>query len=74
MTTLQERVFKVIAEVMALDVSEIALDAPIVDELDLIEIIMDLETEFDITIPDSETFEINAVSDAVRIVEKHANT
>ena len=55
-----ERVKSVIAKQLRMDISEIADDAAIVedlgaDSLDIVEMLMTLEDELDITIPDDAT-------------------
>ena len=42
------------------------------DSLDTVELIMDFEKEFGITIPDEEAEKIKTVGDAVAFVEAHA--
>ena len=43
------------------------------DSLDTVELIMDLEKAFGITIPDEEAEKIKTVADAISYVESHAN-
>ena len=65
-----EKLAKIIAEVLNVDANEITLDTTIVDELgadslDVFQIIMGLEEEFDIEIPNEEAEKIVSVGDAV---------
>ena len=39
------------------------------DSLDTVELIMDLENEFDVKIPDDQTNTINTVGDAIKFIE-----
>jgi acyl carrier protein len=41
------------------------------DSLDIVELIMELEEEFDIQMPDDEAQRIKTVSDAIRYIEAH---
>lgn len=41
------------------------------DSLDTVEFIMEVEKEFDITIPDDEAGKLATVGDAVRYIESH---
>ena len=41
------------------------------DSLDVVELVMELEDEFEITIPDDEYEKIKTVGDAIRFVEKY---
>ena len=41
------------------------------DSLDTVELVMELEEEFDITIPDEAAQQINTVEDAIRYIEQH---
>ena len=43
------------------------------DSLDRVELLMELEEEFDITIPDEEAEQIQTVGDAIRYIEKRVN-
>ena len=40
------------------------------DSLDIVELIMDLEKEFDVTIPETEAENIATVGDAINYIEK----
>jgi acyl carrier protein len=42
------------------------------DSLDVLEILMAIETEFDLEIPDEETDQIRTVGDAVKYIEERA--
>ncbi len=73
MTTF-ERVQKVVAEQLSVDPSEISEQASFIedlgaDSLDVVELVMKLEEEFDIEIPDEDAEKIRTVGDAVRYIE-----
>lgn len=42
------------------------------DSLDVVEFVMQIEKEFDITIPDEEAGKMRTVGDAVKFIEAHA--
>jgi acyl carrier protein len=41
------------------------------ESLDLVELVMELEEEFHVTIPDDEAEQIRTVADAIRYIERH---
>ena len=69
-----EKLAKIIAEVLNVDANEITLDTTFVDELgadslDVFQIIMGIEEEFDIEIPNEEAEKIVSVGDAVEAIK-----
>lgn len=69
-----EKVRQILCEHFSLDESEIMQDSSIADDfggdsLDLMEIIMALEDEFDINIPDEDVEDLKNVDDIVRYIE-----
>ncbi len=65
-----EKVKSVIADQLGVDEDSITMDSSFVDDLgadslDIVELIMGLETEFDLEIPDEEAENILSVGDAV---------
>ena len=69
-----EKLQKIIAEVMNVDEEEINMDTTFVDDLgadslDVYQIIMGLEEEFDIEIPNEEAEKIVSVGDAVEAIK-----
>ena len=72
-----ERVKNVIFDQISVDADEVTLEASFVDDLgadslDVVELIMGLETEFDIEIPDEDAEKISTVGDAVEYIKSHA--
>ena len=72
-----ERVKNVIVDQLSVDADEVTLEASFVDDLgadslDVVELIMGLETEFDIEIPDEDAEKICTVGDAVEYIKSHA--
>ncbi len=73
--TVEHRVRAIIVEQLGLEEDELASDASLIDDLgadslDLVEVIMALEEQFDIEIPDEEAEGIETVSQAVRYIEE----
>ena len=73
-----EKLAKIIAEVLNVDANEITLDTTFVDELgadslDVFQIIMGKEEEFDIEIPNEEAEKIVSVGDAVEAIKSALN-
>ena len=72
-----ERVKNVIVDQLSVDADEVTLEASFVDDLgadslDVVELIMGLETEFDIEIPDEDAEKISTVGDAFEYIKSHA--
>ena len=72
-----ERVKNVIVDQLSVDAEEVKPEASSVDDLgadslDVVELIMGLETEFDIEIPDEDAEKISTVGDAVDYIKSHA--
>lgn len=70
-----EKLKNIIVEVLNVDESEVRMDSTFVDDLgadslDVFQIIMGLEEEFDIEIPNEEAEKIVTVGDAVEQIKK----
>ncbi len=73
-----EKLQKIIAEVLNVDADEITMDTTFVDDLgadslDVFQIIMGIEEEFDIEIPNEEAEKIVSVGDAVEQIKNTLN-
>ena len=73
-----EKLKKVIAEVLSVDPDEITMETTFADDLgadslDVFQIIMGLEEEFDIEIPNEEAEKIVTVGDAVEQIKNAIN-
>ncbi|MDD6214572.1 MAG: acyl carrier protein [Firmicutes bacterium] len=71
-----EKIKKVIMEQLGVNEKDITPDASFVedlgaDSLDVVELIMAFENEFDIEIPDEDVESIATVGDAVNYVKEH---
>lgn len=74
-----EKLRKIIAEVLNVDENEITMDTAFVDDLgadslDVFQIIMGVEEEFDIEIPQEKVEKIVTVGDAVRAIRAEKGT
>ena len=70
-----EKLQKIIAEVLNVDTEEVAMDTTFVDDLganslDVFQIVMGIEEEFDIEIPAEEVEQIVSVGDAVEKIKQ----
>ena len=70
-----ERIVQVLKEQLGIDESIITMDSAFVDDLgadslDVVELIMGLETEFDIEIPEEDAEKITTVGDAVEYIKE----
>lgn len=73
-----EKLQEIIAEVLNVDADEITMDTTFVDDLgadslDVFQIIMGIEEEFDIEIPNEEAEKIVSVGDAVEQIKNAVN-
>lgn len=69
-----EKIKKVIAEVLSVDPDEITMDTTFMDDLgadslDVFQIIMGLEEEFDIEVPAEKAEKITTVGEAVEMIK-----
>lgn len=76
MSTIQERVKKIIVEQLGVKEEAVIESASFVDDLgadslDTVELVMALEEEFGVEIPDSEAEGIRTVKQAIDYVNKH---
>ena len=75
---IEEKVIDIICEQMGVDKSEITRDTSFIndlnaDSLDTVELVMEFEDEFDVSIPDEEAEKIQTVGAAIDYVAKVAN-
>jgi len=74
--SIEDKVKKIIAEKLSVDMAEVVPDASFVDDLgadslDLVELIMSMEEEFDVEISDEDAEKITTVKDAFDYVANH---
>ena len=72
MSDIQNRVKAIIVDKLGVDESEVKPNDLGADSLDTVELIMELEKEFNITIPDDQAEKIATVGDAIAYVEANA--
>ena len=75
-TTNQERLTEIIAQQLGVDADNVTPDASFMedlgaDSLDTVELVMALEEEFDLEIPDSDAEKIQTVQDALNYLDEH---
>jgi len=71
------RIIEIVAEKMDKPKEEIGEDKSIIndlgaDSLDVVELMMDMEDEFDLSIPEEEAQKLDTVGDAINYVYEHA--
>lgn len=71
-----DKVRELLASQLNISADEITEEKEIVkdlgaDSLDIVEMLMMLEEEYNVTIPDEETVDIKTVGDIVRVLDKH---
>ncbi|MBU0568528.1 acyl carrier protein [bacterium] len=73
--SIEERAKKIIVEQLGVEESQITLAASFAedlgaDSLDVVELVMALEEEFDIEIPDEDAEKITTVGEAIKYIEE----
>ncbi len=68
-----EKVSQILAEELGLDPESIEMDANFIedlnaDSLDMVDLVVEMEHEFDLSIPDDEAEQIKTVGDAVNYI------
>lgn len=72
-----DKVKEIIVDQLGVEESEVTMEASFIDDLgadslDIVELIMALEEEFDLEIPDKEAEKITTVGDAVEYIKAHS--
>ena len=75
MSDIEQRIKQAVAEQLGIKAEEIKNEASFMDDLgadslDLVELVMSFENDFDITIPDEDSNEITTVQSAIDYVSK----
>jgi acyl carrier protein len=75
----EERAKEIIAKELEVDVKQITPDAKFIedlgaDSLDIVELVMALEEEFGLDIPDEDADKLKTVGDAMNYLKSHAAT
>lgn len=76
MATTLERVQTIVSDRLGVDADQVVPDAEFIgdlnaDSLDLVEVIMAMEQEFDVEIKDEDAEKIRTVGDAVSYIDEH---
>jgi len=76
--TAEERLKKLIADQLSVNEEDITPDAHFIedlnaDSLDLVELVMAIEEEFGVKIPDEDVDKIQTVQDAIDYLREHIN-
>ncbi|MCK5242718.1 acyl carrier protein [bacterium] len=76
--SLEAKVKEIIVDQLGVNADEVTNEASFIedlgaDSLDTVELVMALEEEFNMEIPDEEAEKIKTVSDAVEFIKSHAN-
>jgi acyl carrier protein len=72
---IEEKVITIVAEQLSVDKAEISRETSFVndlgaDSLDTVELVMELEDEFDMNIPDDEAEKLQTVGSAIDFIQK----
>ncbi len=72
---IEEKVIQIVSEQMSVDKKEVSRNTSFVndlnaDSLDTVELVMELEDEFDLTIPDEEAEKLKTVGEAIDYIRK----
>ena len=71
-----EKIVEILCEQLMLDADKITMETAMTDDLgadslDLVEVLMSCEDEFDVEIPDEEAEKFKSVGDLVRFIENN---
>ena len=74
----EDRVKEIIAKELEVDVKQLTPEAKFIedlgaDSLDIVELVMALEEEFGLDIPDEEADKLKTVGDAMKYLQEHAS-
>jgi len=77
--SVEQRVIDIVAEQLGVDKEKITRETSFVndlgaDSLDTVELVMELEEEFDTNIPDDEAEKIQTVGQAIDYIDEHAKS
>lgn len=75
---LEAKVFEIVAEQMGVDKSELSRETSFTndlnaDSLDIVELIMEFEDEFETTIPDEEAEKLQTIGQAIDYIAQNVN-
>jgi len=75
---IEQKVISIVSEQMGVDKAEIKRETSFVndlnaDSLDTVELVMEFEDEFEMSIPDEEAEKIQTVGQAIDYIKEHSN-
>lgn len=75
MSEIEQKVIAIVVDKLGVNEAQVTMEASFsadlkADSLDTVEMIMEFEKEFGVTIPDEDTQKISTVGDAVAYIEK----
>jgi acyl carrier protein len=78
MEDIEQKVIEIVSEQMGVDKSEITRETHFIndlnaDSLDTVELVMEFEDEFELSIPDEEAEKIQTVGQAIDYIKQHSN-
>lgn len=73
-----EKISQMLADQLSIDVDKIDMESDILedfeaDSLDIVDMVMSLEDEFGVEVPDEDVENLRTVGDVVRYIEENAN-
>jgi acyl carrier protein len=76
MASIEDKVKSIIVEQLGISEDEVKAEASFIDDLgadslDIVELVMAMEEEFEIEIPDEEAENIKTVGDAIKYISQH---
>lgn len=76
---IKEEIFELVSKQLGKPIEEISVDSKFVedlgaDSLDNVELVMAIEQQFDLEIPDEKSVEITSVGEAIKHIEEHFNS
>ena len=76
--SVEEKVREIIVDQLGVDEQQVTADAAFIDDLgadslDTVELVMALEEEFDVEIPDEDAEKISKVQDAINYINANTN-
>lgn len=76
MSDTADRVKKIVVEHLGVDAAKVTEDASFIDDLgadslDIVELVMAFEEEFEVEIPDDAAEKISTVADAINFINEH---
>lgn len=77
MEAVEKKVVEIVSEQLGVSADQITMQTSFVndlgaDSLDIVELVMEFEDEFDINIPDEDAEKIQNVGEAVKYIQEHA--